>query len=158
MITLDPDQSYAGEYVFYPQGARALLSPKSRCSNPLRKHPVRRISRSGTPPAGGLGLGLLAPAAALVDTVLPSGSRRRRGRLLQRLQDERAAFPWKRSPFQFRSSRSSSAQTSNSWKSAGELLAIRVIAFCRHARLTWQGWQAQPLAWGGPSRLANISK
>ena len=39
-----------------------------------------------------------------------------------------------------------------------ELLAIRVMAFRRQARLTWQGWQPQPSAWGGHSRLARTSK
>ena len=68
------------------------------------------------------------------------------------------AFSWKRPTFQCRLSWSSSAQTSTSSKSPGDVLAISVITFCRQARLTRQDLQAQPSAWGGPSRLAKISK
>ena len=49
-------------------------------------------------------------------------------------------------------------QASTSSKTPGELLAMNVITFCRQARLIWQGWQPQSWAWGGPSRLASISK
>ena len=59
---------------------------------------------------------------------------------------------------QLRSSWSSRAQASTISNSAGELMAKSVITFCRHARFTWQAWQAQPSAWGGPSRLPKISK
>ena len=52
---------------------------------------------------------------------------------------------------------SASAQASTSSNSAGELLAIRVSTFCRQLRLTWQGWQAQPPAWGGRSQKRNPS-
>ena len=46
-----------------------------------------------------------------------------------------------------------------SWSySASELLAIRVIAFRRQARLTWQGWQPQPAAWVSSCRAISISK
>ena len=47
-------------------------------------------------------------------------------------------------------------QTSTNSKSPGDVLAISVSTFRRQARLTWQVWQAQPSAWGGPSRLAKV--
>ena len=39
-----------------------------------------------------------------------------------------------------------------------ELLAIRVMAFRRQARLTWQGWQPQPAACVSSCRAISISK
>ena len=84
--------------------SRAYGRPKSRCFSPRRKHPVGRIP-GPAPPAGGLDLGLLAPALALVETLDPRGGlavrfhqllrltanvcRRCRRCFLQRFQDER---------------------------------------------------------------------
>ena len=97
-----------------------LSEPQSRRLDHRREHSVRGPGRARTqdPPSGGVGV----LGRHRGDLPSPNGHDLR----------------------QLRSSWSSRAQASTSSNSARELLAMSAITFCKDARLTWQGRQAQP--------------